>query len=70
MDKIIIVVQGGAVQEIFTSNKNVKIKIIDYDSESVPYKLLENKQEELTKDLQEVRFSHVHRDIERDIEVE
>lgn len=64
MDKIIIVIQGGAVQEIFTSNKSVEIKVIDYDSESVPYKLLENKQEELTKDLQEVGFRHVHMDIE------
>lgn len=31
MDKMIITINGGAIQTIFSNNKNIQIEIIDYD---------------------------------------
>ena len=32
-DKVLIVVRGGTIQGIFSSEKNLKIDILDYDDE-------------------------------------
>ncbi len=35
MTKVIVVVQGGMVQEVFCRNKNVEIEVLDLDEQNL-----------------------------------
>jgi hypothetical protein len=52
--KIIIYVEGGNIQEILSSDKDIEIEIIDYDNEPATYK---EKEEIFHKNIEECPFS-------------